>query len=312
MVNHFEEVTVDGRPLRLSNLDKVLYPDARLTKAEVIDYYRCVSDTLLPHLKGRPVTLKRYPDGVSGPYFYEKQCPPYCPPWMRTANVGSDGQARRIHYCQIDNLASLIWAVNLADLELHTFLSRTPDFARPTFLVFDLDPGAPAGVLECAEVALRLKDLLGKTHLESWVKSSGSKGLQVYVPLNSPVDYDATKAFAHAAANVLAHRHPDLIVSNMRKTLRTGRVLIDWSQNDAHKTTVCVYSLRATTRPRVSVPLEWPEIRNAVRRHDPDRLMLEYDQVLRRIRRRGDLFGPVLTRHQELPGPGVLQDAMPR
>lgn len=305
-MSRFEEVTVEGHALRRSNLDKVLYPDACLTKAEVIDYYRCVSEILLPHLKHRALTLKRYPDGVSGGYFYQKNCPSYRPGWVNTASIGSEGHARQIHYCRIENLASLVWAVNLADLELHTLLARAPEFKHPTVLVFDLDPGAPAGILECAEVALRLKDLFGKLHMESWVKSSGSKGLQVYVPLNRPVRYEATKPFAHAVASTLATRYPDLIVSNMKKNLRAGRVLIDWSQNDVHKTTVSVYSLRATKRPAVSAPLQWQEVRKAVRQRDPAGLMLEYDQVLRRIRRMGDLFAPVLTLRQDLPEPSAL------
>ncbi|MHB1587186.1 MAG: non-homologous end-joining DNA ligase [Acidiferrobacteraceae bacterium] len=305
-MSRFEEVTVEGHALRLSNLDKVLYPDACLTKAEVIDYYRCVSEILLPHLKHRALTLKRYPDGVSGGYFYQKNCPSYRPGWVNTASIGNEGHARQIHYCRIENLASLVWAVNLADLELHTLLARAPEFKHPTVLVFDLDPGAPAGILECAEVALRLKDLFGKLHMESWVKSSGSKGLQVYVPLNRPVRYEATKPFAHAVASTLATRYPDLIVSNMRKNLRAGRVLIDWSQNDAHKTAVSVYSLRATKRPAVSAPLQWQEVRKAVKQRDTAGLMLEYDQVLRRIRRMGDLFAPVLTLRQDLPEPSAL------
>lgn len=300
------EVIVDGRSLRLSNLDKVLYPEAAFTKAGVIDYYRRISDLLLPHLRGRPLTLKRYPNGVAGAYFYEKECPAHRPDWLRTSNVWSEGRARDIHYCVIEDLPALIWTVNLADLELHTFLSTVADLSRPTALVFDLDPGTPAGILECARVALLIKQRLERVALSTLVKTSGSKGLQVYAPLNTQVSYAATKTFARALADGLAQEHPGLIVTNMKRSLREGKVLIDWSQNDAHKTTVCVYSLRARSRPTVSTPLRWSEVRKAVAASDPTLLSFEYDRLLKRVRRTGDLFAPLLTEVQELPDPARL------
>lgn len=300
------EVMVEGRALRLSNLDKVLYPEAAFTKAGVIDYYRRISDRLLPHLRARPLTLKRYPNGVEGPYFYEKECPAHRPDWVHTSSVWSEGRARDIHYCVIEDLPALIWTANLADLELHTFLSTVTDLDRPTALVFDLDPGAPAGIIECARVALLIKQRLETLSLSTFVKSSGSKGLQVYAPLNTAVSYDKTKTFARALADALAREHPGLVVTNMKRSLREGKVLIDWSQNDAHKTTVCVYSLRARARPTVSTPLRWTEVRKAVSARDPALLSFEQDRLLKRVRRTGDLFAPLLTETQTLPDPARI------
>jgi len=300
------EVVINGRALQLSNLEKVLYPDARLTKAEVIDYYRRVADVLLPHLRGRPLTLKRYPNGVEGAYFYEKECPPHRPDWVRTSDVWSEGGARDIHYCVIEDLAALVWTVNLADLELHTFLSIVTDLGRPTAMVFDLDPGAPAGVIECARVALLIRQRLERLGLAVFIKSSGSKGLQLYVPVNGDISYDRTKTFARTLAETLAAEHPSLVVSNMKKILRTGKVLIDWSQNDAHKTTVCVYSLRARSRPTVSTPLRWSEVRKAIADSDPSILTFECDRLLQRVQRLGDLFAPVLSEGQALPDPSRI------
>ena len=295
------EVEVDGRHLKLSNLDKVLYPKVGFTKAQVIDYYTRIAPALLPHLKNRPLTLKRYPDGVEGDFFYEKQCPSYRPKWVKTASVWSEGNQRDVHYCVANDLPTLVWAANLADLELHTSLSVQRDIERPTMLVFDLDPGAPADIVQCAQVALWLRDLLAELKLKSFVKTSGSKGMQVYAPLNTPTTYQYTKPFAHAVAQLLEQRHPREVVSNMKKSLRTGKVLIDWSQNDAHKTTVCVYSLRAKTQPTVSTPLSWDEV-DAVWR-DKSGADVEFlaDDVLARVARSGDLFAPVLTLKQKLP-----------
>jgi bifunctional non-homologous end joining protein LigD len=298
-----EEVEVDGRRLKLTNLDKVLYPETAFTKGDLIDYYRRVSDALLPHLRGRPLTLKRYPDGVDAEYFYEKQCPSHRPDWVATAPIPSHsrGERRTIDYCLADDLPTLVWLGNLADLELHTSLSPAEAMDRPTMLVFDLDPGGPAGVLECAEVALWLRGLFAHFDLETFVKTSGSKGLQAYLPLNTDVTYDQTKPFARAVAELLAKQHPEKVVSVMTKEARPGKVFVDWSQNDRHKTTVCVYSPRARERPTVSTPLAWEEVEEALAQERAELLSFECGDVLERVAERGDLFAPVLTLRQQLP-----------
>ncbi len=295
------DVVVEGRRLRLHNLDKVFYPAAGFTKGQVIDYYRRVAPVLLPHLRGRPLTLKRYPEGTEGPFFYEKRCPSHRPSWLRTEAVWSEANDAPIDFCVANDVASLVWLANIADLELHTSLSLARTILRPTAMVFDLDPGPPADVVRCCEVALLLRGILEPLGLESWPKTSGSKGLQIYVPLNTPTDYSHTKGFARAAAEVLEARRPDLVVSRMKKSLRTGKVFVDWSQNDDHKTTVCVYSLRAKARPTASTPVTWDEIGAALRARRADRLAFEADEVLRRVERHGDLFAPVLSRRQRLP-----------
>jgi bifunctional non-homologous end joining protein LigD len=281
----------------------VFYPKTGFTKAQVIDYYVRISLALLPHLKDRPLTLKRYPDGVDGGFFYEKRCPPYRPDWVQTAAVWSERNDAEIHFCLANNLASLVWAANLGDLELHTFLARADNVERPTMLVFDLDPGAPANILQCAEVGLLLKEKLDGFNLQSFAKTSGSKGLQVYVPLNTAVTYDETKSFARQLAEQLEQERPDLVVSKMDKRLRAGKVLVDWSQNDRHKTTVCVYSLRARERPTASTPVEWSEVKSVTKKNDPDRLAFDSEQVLERVDEKGDLFEPVLKLKQRLPRP---------
>ena len=286
------EVGVEGRRLSLSNLTKVMYPEVGFTKGEVIDYYTRVSQAVLPHLRDRPLTLKRYPNGVEGQYFYEKNCPSHAPEWVRREQVSG------IAYCVCDDLPTLVWLANLADLELHPSLSLTDDIDRPTVMAFDLDPGAPAGLAECCEVAVVLRDALGQIGLDSYAKTSGSKGLQVYVPLNTEVDYDhGTKRLSQALARHLEAQHPKLIVSSQRKELRKGKVLIDWSQNDEHKTTVAVYSLRARERPTVSTPLLWEEVEGA----DPGALVFEVADVLERVAEHGDLFAPVVEQEQRLP-----------
>jgi bifunctional non-homologous end joining protein LigD len=295
------EIEVEGKRLKLSNLSKVMYPAVGFTKGQVIDYYRRISPALLPHLKGRPLTLKRYPDGVEGAYFYEKQCPSHRPPWVRTAPIKSEENGKVINYCIVDDLPTLIWTSNLADLELHTSLSLAKKIEQPTMLVFDLDPGPPAGLLECADVALTLRALLEELGLASFPKTSGGKGLQVYAPLNTRVTYDETKPFARALAKLLEKRFPDQVVSSMKKTLRKGKVLVDWSQNDEHKTTVCVYSLRARDRPTVSTPLAWHEVASAHEQRDSERLVFDSDAVLARVERYGDLLEPVLEQKQPLP-----------
>jgi len=298
------DVQVEGRTLRLSNPEKILYPAAGFTKAHVVDYYVRVSHVLLPHLRDRALTLKRYPDGVEGGCFYEKRCPPHRPPWVRTATVRIGGGSQ-VDYCLANDLATLVWAANLADLELHVPLALAQDPLHPTVLVFDLDPGAPADLVSCGEVALLLARELEAAGLQGFAKVSGSKGLQVYVPLNAPQGraplFDDTKTFARALAVRLERAHPDRVVSNMRKSLRTGKVFVDWSQNDAHKTTVCVYSLRARERPLVSMPVTWAEVTRMVRARDPSMLVFEAGAALRRVQAKGDLFAPVLRLSQRMP-----------
>jgi bifunctional non-homologous end joining protein LigD len=295
------ELTVEGRTLRLSNLDKVLYPSTGFTKGELIDWYARIADVLLPHLRGRPLTLKRYPDGVEGEHFYEKRCPSHRPEWVGTAKVWSERHRGEIDYCLVNDLPTLVWAANLADIELHTSLSLAEEMERPTALVFDLDPGEPAGVLDCAEVAVWIRGMFERLGLSSYPKTSGSKGMQLYVPLNGEVDYEQTKPFARAVAETLEQKFPKRVVSRMTKSVRRGRVLVDWSQNDPHKTTVCVYSLRAKERPTVSTPLEWEEVEAALAAEDGDRLAFDHADVLARVEEKGDLFAPLLSERQDLP-----------
>jgi bifunctional non-homologous end joining protein LigD len=295
------QVEIDGRMLSLSNLDKVLYPEAGFTKGHVIDYYTRVSPYVLGHLQGRPLTLKRYPDGVEAPYFYEKQCPSHRPDWVQTAGVYVRSNGRTIDFCLAEDRATLVWLANLADLELHTSLALAEDVKRPTILAFDLDPGAPATIVECAEVALELRHVFEHLEMEAFPKTSGSKGMQVYVPLNTPVTYEDTKTFALGIAQLLERRMPKLAVSNMSKALRRGKVFVDWSQNDEHKTTVCVYSLRARPEPTVSTPLLWDEVEAVLASRDPDDLVFTSADVLERVAEHGDVFAPVLELEQSLP-----------
>ena len=301
------EVTVAGRRLRLTNLDKVMYPKTGFTKRDLIDYYVRIAPVLLPHLHDRPLTLKRYPDGVEGQFFYEKQCPSHRPDWVQTAEVWSRHNKRNIDFCLAGDVPTLVWLANLADIELHTSLALAQDVNRPTMMVFDLDPGPPANVLACCRVGLMLRDMFEQLGLQSFAKTSGSKGLQVYVPLNVPVTYADTKPFARAVAELLEKQHPKQIVSRMTKSLRGGKVLIDWSQNDEHKTTANVYSLRARERPTVSTPVTWDEVAEAAKGRSVKRMTFEYDAVLDRVERDGDLFAPVLTLKQELPQFGKEQ-----
>lgn len=293
------QLEVEGRKLAVSNLDKVLYPKAGFTKGDLIHYYIQIAPVLLPHLKDRPLTMKRYPNGVEGEFFYEKNCPSHRPKWVKTATVWSEGNQRNMDYCLAQDLPTLVWAANLADIELHTSLSRKNDVARPTMMVFDLDPGAPADIVQCCQVGLWLREILAGMKLKSWAKTSGSKGLQVYVPLNTPVTYDETKALSHALAEYLERDHPDLVVSKMAKALRKGKIFVDWSQNDEHKTTVCVYSLRATPKPQVSTPLTWAELKKLWKAGDADAFRFSPDQVRARVKKYGDRFEPVLTLQQK-------------
>jgi bifunctional non-homologous end joining protein LigD len=293
------EIAVGGTKVKLSNADKVLYPATGFTKADVARYYAAIAPALLPHLRGRPLTLKRYPNGVDGEFFYQKRCPDHRPEWIRTTGAIGD---QAVDYCLPDDVRTLMWAANLADLELHVLLARAKRVQCPTVIAFDLDPGEGAGIVECCEVALHVREMFEDLGLESFAKTSGSKGIQVYVPLNDPkVTYAQTKPFAKAVAELLAQRHPKLVVSKQLKTLRTSKVLVDWSQNDDHKTTVCVYSLRAKQTPSVSTPLAWDEVEHALDGADQDALRFGPDDVLARVAQLGDLFEPVLTKRQSLP-----------
>jgi len=292
---------VDGRELALTNLDKLLYPLAGVRKRDVIAYYDAIAPVLLAHLAGRPLTVTRYPDGVDGKAFFQKQSPAHRPAWVATTPVTVSSRGR-IDFTLAGDRATLIWLANLAALELHVPLARVPALDRPSAAVFDLDPGPPATIVECARVALWLHGMFERLGLRCFAKTSGSKGLQVYVPLGGgEVTYEQTKAFAHRVATLLEQAEPGLAVSRMTKSLRAGKVLIDWSQNDERKTTVCVYSLRARERPTVSTPLEWEEVEATLRSGDPESLAFEADAVLARVRDRGDLFAPVLSLVQALP-----------
>jgi bifunctional non-homologous end joining protein LigD len=294
-------VDVQGKRLSLSNLDKVLYPATGFTKGRVIDFYARIAPALLPHLAGRPVTMKRYPDGVDGEYFYEKNAPKHRPDWVKTAAIWSRHNRRNINFLLVDDLPTLTWLANLASLEIHPSLALAKDVACPTMMVFDLDPGPPANIVQCAQVGIWLHDIFSHWGLESFPKTSGSKGLQVYVPLNTPTTYEATKEFAHAIARLLEHEHRGLVVSDMKKELRTGKVFVDWSQNDEHKTTVSVYSLRAREHPTVSTPVTWDEVENTLKKKDASLLVFEAPQVLKRVDKMGDLHEPVLRLKQNLP-----------
>jgi bifunctional non-homologous end joining protein LigD len=301
-----QSLDVNGTKVDVTNLDKIFYPKAGFTKGDVIDYYVRISSVLLPHLKNRPITLKRYPDGVEGFFFYEKKCPTHRPAWVKTTKVAKS-EGGEINYCVINDLPSLIWAANLADLELHTFLHKAPSIHRPTAIAFDLDPGPPADIILCCKVSLWLKDLFKALHMESFAKTSGSKGLQVYVPINGAVTYEKTKAFSHAIAELLESQFPDTVVSNMQKSRRPGKVLVDWSQNDDHKTTVSVYSLRAKDFPTVSTPVTWEEVEAAVRRPKAADLSFVSGEVLKRVEKMGDIFARVLSLKQKLPSLRQLQ-----
>lgn len=293
-------VEVAGKRLELSNLDKVLYPQTGFTKGQVIDYYRRISPFLLPHLEGHPLTLKRYPHGVHESYFYEKRCPSFRPQWMEVKQTPTRSD-KPLKFCVVNDEPGLVWVANLASLELHVLLSRKENMERPSWLVFDLDPGPPAGLLQCAEIGLAMRDMLGELGLESFPKSSGGNGLHLYVPLNSEATFGETKGFARAVAEVLERHHGDRVTSVMKKSERVGKVFVDWSQNDQHKTTVCAYSLRARPRPTVSAPLEWKEVERAVKRGDAGTLLIESDEMLKRVNKKGDLFENVLRMKQQLP-----------
>src|SRR5215469_3588619 len=306
MPNNSQVVEVEGKRLTLTNLDKVLYPASGFTKGQVIDYYARIAPALLPHLKGRPVTMKRYPNGVDAEYFYEKNAPKHRDDWVKTAPIWSRHNRRTINYLLVDDLPTLVWMANLASIEIHPSLSMATDIKSPTMMVFDLDPGPPANIVQCAQVGMWLHDIFSHWGLETFPKTSGSKGLQIYVPLNTAVTYEPTKLLAHALAHLLESEHRDLVISEMKKESRTGKVFVDWSQNDEHKTTVSVYSLRAREHPTVSTPVTWDEVEHALKKKDPSVLVFEASDVLKRFEKLGDLHEPVLRLQQKLPDPRKL------
>ena len=306
MAKRSETLKIEGRDIAVSNLDKVLYPGNQFSKGQMIDYYVQVAPYMLPHLKDRPITLKRYPDGVGGGFFYEKNAPSFTPEWVERFSVPRHHRSGAIDYILINDLATLVWVANLASIELHPFLHRVPNTGVPTEIVFDFDPGEGADILSCAQVAMLVQEVLSELKLKSFVKVSGSKGLQMYVPLNGDFSYEIVKPFAKTLAELMEERHPKLIVSKMPKILRGGRVFIDWSQNTESKTTVGVYSLRAKSdRPYVSLPVTWEELASATRAKDAQRLFFEPEIALKRLKKGGDLFAPVEVLRQNLP-PAVL------
>lgn len=297
------QVEVEGRELKLTNLDKVLYPEAGFTKGEVVDYYAKVAPAIIPHLDGRAVTLRRFPEGVDDldAAFFEKRCPKHRPKWVKTARVEAGPHAGKIDFCVCDSLPTLIWMAQLAAIELHPSLSRSRAPKRPTVLAFDLDPGPPADIVDCCRVGLRLRELFDHFDVRCFPKTSGSKGLQVYVPLNQKASYDRTKPLAKAIAQLLEKQTPDEVVSKMKKVEREGKVFVDWSQNHQRKTTIAVYSLRARQRPTASTPVTWEEVEAVAKSGDGSSLVFEAGQVLKRVEQHGDLFAPVLELEQELP-----------
>ena len=291
-------VKVDGRELRLTNLDKVLYPATGFTKGQVVDYYTRVSAAMLPHLEDRPVTMVRLPDGVGGERFFEKRCPGHRPAWLSTVPLDADSDTRA---CSIEDLPGLVWTSNLAALELHTPQAQAGDPWHPTAMVFDLDPGEPAGMVDCARVALDVRDLLDQLGLHVVAKTSGSKGIHLSVGLRPSADADATKNFALAVGRILESRDKKHVTVNMAREQRPGKVFVDWSQNDRHKTTVCAYSLRATPAPGVSTPISWDEVEDLADADDGDTLTFEPADVIARVAELGDLYAGSLAQDQDLP-----------
>lgn len=296
------EIELEGHILKLTNLDRVLYPDSGFTKGDLIDYYAAVAPVLLPHLRDRPLSMRRFPEGVASEGFWEKQCPEHRPDWVETATIKSESSPRgKVDYCLVNNLPTLIWIANLGCIELHLSLAVARRRKTPGFMVFDLDPGKPAGLLDCVEIALLIHDTLEGQGLCSLAKVSGSKGIQVYVPLNYRVSYDRTGGFAHSLARAFESEMPEQVVSKMRKKLREGKVLIDWSQNSEHKTTVAVYSMRARPEPSISAPVGWETLGDALEKSDPSALRFRPERVTEALAEADDPFATVLTKRQKLP-----------
>ncbi|HEX4719574.1 MAG TPA: non-homologous end-joining DNA ligase [Thermoleophilaceae bacterium] len=287
--------TDEAPRVELTHADRVMYPKSGFTKGDMADYYRAVAPVLLPHVEGRPLSMRRYFHGVDGPKRWEKECPPQAPEWLTKVSVPSEAKGHPINYCVLDSEDALMWSVNHANIELHVTLALGEDIQRPTHVVFDLDPGEPADISDCAEVALLLRGMFDQLGLQSFAKTTGSKGLQVYLPLNCDISYEQTKPFARQVAELLAERWPERVTANMAKRDRRGKVLVDWSQNEWHKSTVAAYSLRARERPTVSTPVTWDEV-------EAGELEFDHADVVRRIEAHGDLFAPVLRLVQSLPG----------
>ena len=299
-------VEIGGRRLKLTNLEKVFYPSNGFTKGQLVDYYARIAPVLVPHLTNKPLTLKRYPNGVSEEPFFEKNATKHRPDWVKTVPVWSQGNQRDVNYILCNDLATLIWVANLASIELHPSLSLADEITCPRSIVFDLDPGPPANIIQCCQVAFWLRAIFDHFGLQSFPKTSGSKGMQIYVPMNTKTSYDETKPFAHALARLLENEHRELVVSDMKKAIRTNKIFVDWSQNDEHKTTISVYSLRARERPTVSTPITWEEVERALKKKDATLLVFETPQTLERVEKLGDLFAPLLTLKQKLPKlPGI-------
>ena len=293
-----------GKELAISNPDKVMYPDNHFTKRQVIEFYAAIAPYLLPHIKDRPITMKRFPNGVGDAHFYEKDAPSFTPAWIKKFAIPRTGENSMIHYILLNDLSSLVWSANMANLEIHPFLAKAPRIDRPTMLVFYLDPGEGADILSACQAAFHVKDVLDRLNLKCFVKVSGSKGIHLHVPLNTNVTYDATQPFAKSVAQLLERDHPNLVVSEMPKAKRRGKVFVDWSQNAEYKSTVAVYSLRAKTkRPFVAMPVSWTELSDAVEKGDAGGLFIEPDLALRRLKKTGDLFASVLKLKQTLPAP---------
>jgi bifunctional non-homologous end joining protein LigD len=297
-------VSVEDRRLTVSSLDRVLYPDVGFTKAELIDYYTAVADVILPHVRGRPVTLHRFPNGVRGPHFYQTRCPPH-PAWVRTVTMHFPTTGKTFEVPVLDDVPALVWAANLATIELHPFLGCAERLDRPTQLVLDLDPGAPAGFAETCAVAVELRAMLTDVGLQAWPKTSGVKGLHLHVPLDGSATYVETKGFARTLAATLARSRPDRVVDRMTRSLRAGKVFLDWSQNDPGKSTVAPYSLRGRSAPTVATPLAWDEVAGTAAGDGRRYPACGPEQLLRRLELSGDLLAPLLTVRQPLPGSGL-------
>jgi bifunctional non-homologous end joining protein LigD len=293
-------VEISGKRLSFSNLEKELYPSCGFTKAKVLEYYGRMTEFILPHMKERALTLKRYPDGVEKEFFFEKRCPAYHPEWVKTAEVYHKGEPMTV--CLVNNPETLLWVANLASLELHLPLARASSPETPDAMVFDLDPGEQADILDCARVALILRELLSRLRLAGYPKTSGQKGLHIFVPLNyREATFEDTKQFSRAVALIMQKNYPDLVTARMAKEQRKGKVFINWSQNDASKTMICVYSLRAREKPYVSCPLEWGELEGLAAEGDPEKLHVLHTGVVSRVEKMGDLFREVLVKKQKLP-----------
>jgi bifunctional non-homologous end joining protein LigD len=289
--------TIAGRELSVSNLEKVLFPQSGFTKGQLIDYYVRVGPVMLPHLRERPLTMKRFPDGVEGKSFFEKHIPSHAPEWVHSVDVGSGDGQDVIPYAIVNDLPTLAWAANLGAIELHVPLwhvgrhRKLP--ARPDHMVFDLDPGEGTSIVECCVVAGYVTDELAQQGIEAFAKTSGSKGLQLYATVGARTTWESLRERTHEIARKLESDHGELVVSNMRRSLRRGRVLIDWSQNTSAKTTVAVYSVRAMPIPTVSTPVSAAEVQRCATKKDPQLLRFETNDVLRRIEKDGDLFAPL-------------------